>query len=206
MLSGFPVFANQPFLRDLDQFILTDLGTHILDVARFLFGEMERLYCQTRRIHADIRGEDVATVMLSTTRGATVLCELAYAGTPLERECFPQTLIFVEGDRGSVELGRDYWVHTTTADGTYARRWPPPRYAWADPAYDVVHASIAACARNLLDGLRGTGVAETTAEDNLRTLELVFGAYESAASGRVHTLRSTSSQSSALGLGGACQR
>ena len=39
MYSGFPVFDNQPFLRDLEQFILTDMGTHILDVARFLFGE-----------------------------------------------------------------------------------------------------------------------------------------------------------------------
>src|SRR5690606_6470796 len=36
--SSFPVFINQPFLRELDQFILTDIGSHILDVARFLFG------------------------------------------------------------------------------------------------------------------------------------------------------------------------
>ena len=44
MISGFPVFANQPFLKDLEQFILTDMGSHILDVARFLFGEAENLY------------------------------------------------------------------------------------------------------------------------------------------------------------------
>jgi predicted dehydrogenase len=34
MLSGFPVFVNQPFLKQLEQFIITDLGSHTLDVAR----------------------------------------------------------------------------------------------------------------------------------------------------------------------------
>ena len=58
MISGFPVFANQPFLKELEQFILTDLGSHTLDTARFLFGEAESLYCQTRRVHPDIKGED----------------------------------------------------------------------------------------------------------------------------------------------------
>src|SRR5207302_11419488 len=53
-LSGFSVFANQPFLAALDRFILTDIGSHILDVARFLFGEVRRLYCQTQRVHRDI--------------------------------------------------------------------------------------------------------------------------------------------------------
>lgn len=36
---SFPVFDNQPFLRDLPQFILTDIGSHVLDTARFLFGD-----------------------------------------------------------------------------------------------------------------------------------------------------------------------
>jgi hypothetical protein len=41
------------------------------------------------------------------------------------------------------------------------------------------------CHANLLAGLRGEGAAETTGDDNLRTLQLVFGAYESAATGTV---------------------
>jgi predicted dehydrogenase len=179
MISGFPVFVNQPFLKDLEQFILTDLGSHILDVARFLFGEADSLYCQTHRIHRDIRGEDVATVMMKMGRRTTVICQMAYAGNFLEHDRFPETFIFVEGDRGSAELGPDYWIRVTTADGTYARRYPPPRYSWADPAYAVVHASIVPCNANLLSALRGEGTAETTAEDNLKTLRLVFGAYDS---------------------------
>ncbi len=186
MISGFPVFKNQPFLKELPQFILTDLGTHILDAARFLFGEASSLYCQTKRVHGDIKGEDVATVMMKMGRAeTTVICEMAYAENPLEREVFPQTLIFVEGGKGSIELAPDYTIRLTTAEGATTTRHPPPRYSWADPAYDVVHASIVDCHADLLRALSGKGVAETTGEDNLRTLHLVFGAYASAAANSV---------------------
>ena len=182
--NSFPVFDNQPFLRELEDFILTDVGTHILDVARFLCGEAETVYCRTARVNPAIRGEDVATVVLGMESGATVVCELSYA-TRMEHERFPQTFVFAEGEKGSVALTTDYWLRVTTADGTHARRYPPPRYAWADPAYDVVHASIVDAQRNLLEGLRGEAAAETTADDNLKTLRLVFGAYESARTGSV---------------------
>jgi predicted dehydrogenase len=185
MVSGFDLFANQPFLKRLERFVLSDIGTHVLDTARFLFGEVESLACHAATVRPDIRGEDVATVLLKTRGGTTVVVCLGYAGTPLERERFPETFVFAEGDRGSVELGPDYWLRTTTAEGTHARRVPPPRYAWADPRYDVVHASGVPCNADLLRALRGEGQAETTAEDNLRTLRLVFAAYDAAAAGDV---------------------
>ena len=183
MISGFPLFRNQPFLRELDRFILMDLGSHILDVARFLFGEAASLYCQTHKVHGDIKGEDVATVMLRMGDKTTVVVEMAYAENPLERECFPQTLVFVEGDQGSLELATDYWIRVTNASGTAVKRFPPPTYSWVNPAYAVVHSSIVACQANLLQGLNG-GSAETTGEDNLRTMRLVFASYESAANSK----------------------
>ncbi len=185
MISGFPVFVNQPFLRTLDQFILSDLGSHILDVARFLFGEAKSLYCQTHQVHPDIRGEDVATVMMQMGKDTSVVCNLAYAENFLEREAFPQTLIFIEGERGSLELSDNYWLRVTTKEGTLSRRVPPPRYAWADPFYEVVHASIRPCNANLLSALQGKEAAETCASDNIKTVRLVFAAYDLAAEGRV---------------------
>jgi len=190
MISGFPVFANQPFLKDLEEFILTDLGSHTLDVTRFLFGEAESLYCQIQRVHRDIKGEDVSTTLLRMRNGMTVLVEMAYAENYLERDRFPETAIFVEADRGSAELTLDYWIRVTTSSGTHLRRVPPPRYAWADPAYDVVHSSIVPCQANLLKALRGEEPAETTGEDNLKTVRLVFGCYQSARTGEVVRLPS----------------
>jgi predicted dehydrogenase len=183
MVSGFAPWKNQPALAQLEQFILTDLGTHILDTARACFGEATSLYCQVHRtMQPAVRGDNVATLLLSLGPARTsVVVELAYAGTPLERECFPQTLAFVEGPRGSIEVTPGYYLRVTTEQGTEVTRAAPARYAWADPQYEVVHASIVDCHRNLLGALRGDCVAETTGADNLRTLELVFAAYDSAA-------------------------
>ncbi len=178
--NSFPVFENQPFLKDLEQFILTDIGSHIMDVARFLFGEMSSLYCQTHRVHRDIRGEDVATVMFQAVSGATVTCHLSYASR-LEHDRFPETFVLAEGEQGSAELGPDYWIRVTTRQGTHARRCPPPFYPWADPRYALVHSSIVACHADLLRALQTGGAPETSGEDNLQTLRLVFSAYESAA-------------------------
>lgn len=185
MISGFPVFKNQPFLAELEQFIITDLGSHTLDVARWMFGEARTLYCQTRRIHPDINGEDMATMVMDMAGKTTVTVNMAYAENFLEHDRFPETYIFVEGEKGSMELGPDYWLRTTTKDGTHARRVPPPRYGWADPAYDVAHASIAACNADLLKALKGEAEAETTGDDNIKTVRLVFASYDSAAKNEV---------------------
>jgi predicted dehydrogenase len=180
---SFPVFDNQPFLRNLEQFILTDIGSHILDTARFLFGDVRRLYCAATRVNPAIRGEDVATVLLHHEEDIVCICDMSYASR-LEHERFPETYVLIEGEHGSLELGPDYWIRCTTAAGTLATRHPPPHYAWADPAYDLVQSSIVPCNANILRQLQGGPPAETRAEDNIRTVRLVFAAYESAATGQ----------------------
>jgi D-apiose dehydrogenase len=185
--NSFPVFENQPFLKELEQFILTDIGSHILDTARFLFGETRTLYCRTDRMHRDIKGEDVATVMMGMSSGATVTCNMSYASR-VEKDRFPETFVFVEGERGSIELAPDFWLRVTTKDGTQSRRVPPPFFAWADARYALVHSSIVACNADLLRALQTNTPAETSGEDNLKTVKLVFAAYDSAARAAVVSL------------------
>lgn len=47
--SAFDVFSGQPYLARNERFIVEDTGIHILDIARFLFGDATRL---TRRPRA----------------------------------------------------------------------------------------------------------------------------------------------------------
>jgi predicted dehydrogenase len=191
MISGFNVFVNQPNLRTDERFIVADMGCHLFDLARCYFGEAETIYCRTGRVHPDIRGEDVATAVLGMNHGrTTVTVNLAYAETPLERECFPETLVFIEGERGSMEVAPGCWVRVTTSSGTHSARVRPPKFAWADPDYAVVHASMVACQTDLLRALTTSTPAETEAADNLRTMRLVFAAYESAQTGQVIGLES----------------
>jgi D-apiose dehydrogenase len=182
--SAFPVFENQPFLAELDEFILTDIGSHILDVCRFLFGEVEYLQCHTLRVNPKIKGEDVANVFMKMKDGTSCFAEMSYASI-LERESFPQTLISIEGSNGSIQLTYDYQIKITTREETTTITAVPPQYDWADPAYALVHSSIVDCNRNILNGLLGQRAAETTGIDNLETVKLVHNAYRSAREKRV---------------------
>jgi predicted dehydrogenase len=181
MISGADVWANQPLLREVPRFILADLGVHILDVARCFFGEASSVYCRSHRTLAGVKGENVATVIMDMNGGrTTVLVEIAYAKTPLERECFPQTLAFIEGAKGSIELDTDYRFRVTTRRGTHLYRKPPPMYSWANPQYAVAHSSIVPCCADLLRGLQTGKPASTSGEDNLKTFRLVEACYRSA--------------------------
>ena len=152
--SSFPVFVNQPFLRDLDQFIVADMGAHLFDTVRFLFGETATLYAQAHSVARGIKGEDAVSVLFKMCNGMSVYTNISYASR-VHGERFPEAFITVEGEDASVTLDREFAVHVVTKRGTTTTRHPPPHYAWADARYGVVHASIVAAQRNLLAGLRG---------------------------------------------------
>ena len=117
--------------------------------------------------------------------GLHCYAEMSYASI-LEKEAFPQTLVLVEGEKGSVHLTNDFDLRITTRQGTTSQKIEPVMYKWIDPAYAVVHSSIVDCNRDILNGLHG-GEAETTGSDNLKTIQLVWASYESAATGKLIT-------------------
>ncbi len=183
-LSGFPVFDNQPFLAELDQFILTDMGSHVLDVARYLFGECKELWCQALSQTPGIKGEDVATVMMKMKNGMPLYAELSYASV-VEHDSFTTVFVLAEGEKGSVYLGPGFEIRTTTREGTTSEKVSFPSYEWADPDYIVNHESGIPINRNILEDMLGKSKAENTGDDNFKTVQLVWASYESAASGKI---------------------
>lgn len=182
-LSGFPVFDNQPFLKELDHFILTDMGSHILDVCRYLFGECNELWCRTSAITRGIKGEDVAVLLMEMKNSMSVYAEMSYASI-VEHDTFSTLHILVEGEKGSVFLGPEFEIRTTTRKGTITETVKFPSYKWADPDYIVNHESGIHINRNILQAINGTEKAENTGADNLETVRLIWAAYDSAASGK----------------------
>ena len=172
------VWENQPLLKSLPKLILADQGSHQLDLARFFFGEAQSLYCQYRRVRTDIAGEDVASIQLQM---GDVICnvELSFV-THVPWRHFPEVILFIEGEQGTVELLADFWIRLTTAAGVQLWQCKPPRYEWANPDYDVNHASMAPLHQDFLRAFRTGKPPENTGADNLKTMQLVYAAYESA--------------------------
>lgn len=185
--SAFDVYRDQPYLADDPRFILADLGVHLLDLARFFLGEVEQLYCVIQRVNPRIRGEDTATVLLRMRSGAACVVDMSY-GTRPEIDCFPQTLVQLEGPGGSVSMGPHYRLGKRVGPVVEHTEIPPRRYSWSRPPAEAIQESVVAIQQHWVDCLRGGSEPETSGEDNLRTLALVEAAYESAAAGRAVAL------------------
>ncbi|NOZ49715.1 MAG: Gfo/Idh/MocA family oxidoreductase [Chloroflexi bacterium] len=172
------VWENQPLLKALPKLIIADQGSHQFDLARFFFGEAQSIACQYRRVRSDIMAEDVASIQL---RMGDVICnvELSFV-THVPWKHFPEVILFIEGELGTIELLADFWIRLTTAEGVQLWQSKPPRYEWANPDYDVNHASMVPIHQDFLRALRGGPPPENTGADNLKTMQLVYAAYESA--------------------------
>lgn len=177
--SGYDVFSGQPYLATDQRFIIQDLGIHILDIARALLGDAARISATTRRINPAIRGEDVATMLLKHTNGATSVVDCSYA-TRRTPETFPETLLEIDGDLGSLRLDAGYLLN--------GRDVAPPLLPWAARPWHNIQESVALIQQHFVDCILRGVAPETSGADNLQTLALVEAAYVSAATGQTVAL------------------
>jgi len=181
--SGFDVFSGQPYLAEGERFIIEDLGVHILDIARYLFGNVASLTARTQRINPRIRGEDTATMLLGHENGITSVVDCSY-WSRREKEAFPQTLIEVDGSAGSLRLELDYKLTVTSPKGTEVRDVSPPLLPWAERPWHNIQESVLLIQKHWVDCLTNGKRPSTSGRDNLGTYALVEGAYQSAATGQ----------------------
>lgn len=185
----YDIFTNQPYLATDERFIIYDLGIHLLDIARFCMGDVSHLFCHTQSVNPAVKGEDTATITLVMESGATCVVEACYF-SHLEHDNFPQTLLHLEGKRGSVTLDVDYAL-TTVVDGKVEKSHVPPQPpSWASGPGVAIQESVIAIEQHWTDCLNDGRMPETSGLDNLKTLELVFGAYESSETNMVYTTES----------------
>jgi D-apiose dehydrogenase len=182
--SAYDVFSGQPYLATEERFILQDLGIHIIDIARFLFGEVDTMSASTARINPAIQGEDVATLLMRHASGLTSVVDCSYA-TANTQELFPQTLIEIDGALGTLRLGADYKLTIHVKGGaTQQVDCAPPLHSWAQRPWHNIQDSVLNIQAHWLDCLADGSEPQTSGGDNLKTLLLVEKAYASAANGQ----------------------
>ncbi len=181
--SAYDVFSGQPYLAEGKRFIVEDLGIHALDVARFLLGDVLNVSARIKRVNPQIKGEDVATILLDHGQGVASIVDCSYA-TQLENELFPQTLIEIDGSLGSLRLGADYQLNVTQKGATAKTDVSPPVLPWASKPWHNIQESVSLIQQHWVDCLLQGHEPETSGRDNLKTFALVEAVYQSAAESR----------------------
>ncbi|MCI8212348.1 oxidoreductase [Pseudomonas sp. S25] len=180
--SGFDVYRLQPYLAQTPRFIVEDLGVHVLDISRALFGDVGRLTCETRRVNPAINGEDVATLLLAHDSGVTSVVDFSYA-TRVEKDPFPQSLLEIDGNKGSLRLLADFSLQVHAEGVTRVLDVTPSIPGWAEAPWFAIQESVLRLQREWLLSQQSGSPAETCGSDNFNTQALVEAAYESAEKG-----------------------
>ncbi|MCW7542549.1 Gfo/Idh/MocA family oxidoreductase [Aurantimonas litoralis] len=180
--SGYDVYSGQPYLAEGERFIIEDLGIHILDISRALFGDVERIAATTKRVNPKIRGEDVATMLLAHEGGVTSVVDCSYA-TRRTPETFPQSLLEIDGTEGTLRLDAGYSLVVQTGGEETVTDVSPPVLPWAERPWHNIQESVRIIQQHFVACIDAGTQPETSGADNLKTLALVQAAYRSAETG-----------------------
>ena len=122
--TGCNVYPNQPYRATEERMVLYDMGGHLFDLVRFFMGEVVSLSAQTHRINPNVRGEDVAVALLRH-KNSTSIANMHYVSA-VEHDDFVHIPVRIEGDRGSLEIRRDYQLNVVSNKRLTRHRVPQP--------------------------------------------------------------------------------
>lgn len=167
----------EPTLATMDHMALRDMGSHVFDLTRFLFGEVETVYCRQRPSHPENGIMDTAVALLEMKNGVLVKCEICTDKTPGA---------FISGENGVLTYDSEHYIRVKTDDEIKQYEQPVhqrPEYIleanWLNHSGEGI-LSIRKCNESLMDSFLNGQPASTDGEDSLKTTELIFKAISSA--------------------------
>jgi predicted dehydrogenase len=116
-------FALQPYLVTMPRLILMDMGCHLVDTARYLFGEIETVGATTAGFGGGNAGEDVAMLAVTFAGGAVGWLDLSWCAAPdLARPQWALNETVADGSSGTLRLMVDGSLELIDLAGRRERR------------------------------------------------------------------------------------
>lgn len=184
---GYDIYANQPYLADVRDLALTDIGLHLFDMVRHLMGDATRLSCEVQKRNPHVAGFDAFQALIRHGSGAVSSVECSFHSV-LSPDPFPQSLLQIEGDAGSITVDAGFRLRLHRADGVEERGVEPPCPAWGEKPWHLIQDSVAAFQGQLPAALSGGAAMEPSGAHNIGTLAMVLAAIRSADIGETVSL------------------
>lgn len=169
-------YPRQPYFAQMPRLLIYETLVHQIDTARFLFGDIARVYAEIRRVNPIIAGEDQAAILVRHVSDLPGLIESHRFADPVPKgpamgdACFDgeEASLLVRAT-GEIFLGEE-------------KVWTPP------PEQGYKGDSVFATQRHFIDCLLAGREFETSGREYLKTFAVVEAAYESAARGAAVSL------------------
>ncbi|MHA1564362.1 MAG: Gfo/Idh/MocA family protein [Alphaproteobacteria bacterium] len=176
--------SRQPYFQKMPRFLVHETAIHMIDVFRFLFGEMTTVYADLRRLNPAIVGEDSGYILMEFASGVRALFDgnrLVDHAAANKRLTMGE--LSIEGEAGLIGLDGDGGLWTRRMGANNPEQLP---YSWNNIGFggDSVHALQQHVISHILDG----SALENSAQDYLRNLQIEDAVYQSSKSGRRITL------------------
>lgn len=165
---------RQPYFQKMPRFLIHETGVHMIDVFRFLCGEVTAVSARLRRINPVIAGEDAGYVIFDFRSGATGMLDgNRLSDFPADNPRLTMGALLMEGSKGQLWLEGDGRIFLRTFQGAATEHI----YSWQNRAYggDAVYL----LQRHVVDHLRNGSPLENTAEAYLPNAALEDAIYRS---------------------------
>lgn len=171
-----PTFQDisQPYFKDMPKMVVYEMGVHYLDTARYLFGEADSVVAQLKQVSPQIAGEDVAVIM-ARFGDVSCLIDMSWASVPEPGERKTWGTFEIEGTDGTAILHWDASFHLRKDTQTREKQYPD----------GSTFQGFVNTQQHFIDCLQTGQEFETSGFETLKTMDLVYATYRSAAEGQV---------------------
>jgi len=171
--SGEEPYPLQPFFREMERFLILEVGGHYLDTMSFLLGPIVSLHATLRRRNPRIRGEDAALITLEFAGGVTAVFDADRTACTEKVRPPVNGHAFIEGEHGNLRLDEEGAIFIQR------RGAPEERHVYELPPGYRGGSAIAA-QRHFIECLRTGSPFETDGRDYLTVERAVDACYRSA--------------------------
>lgn len=166
---------RQPYFQEMERFLVHETAIHFIDVFRYLFGEIESVFADLRRINPAIKGEDAGLLIVNFQNNARGL----FDGNRLsDHKATNRRLTMgemrIEGKKGVLSLNGDAELFFREHDSNDLTQIA---YDWTD--CDFGGDCVYKLQRHVIDQMLCGESPMNTAETYLRNLHIADTAYRS---------------------------
>ena len=171
-------YTNQTYLYDLKEYLTLDVGIHLFDLSRFFMGEAKSIYTINQNTNNKFKGE-TDFISLIRNRNNSITIVDASISSIKKPDRFAQTLVNLEFSNGSIDLDYNYKITLHKNNKMKIYYGKPKKYKWISKPWDQIQESVINTHKHFIDSLINNIEHDTSGEDNIKSLSLVFNSYKS---------------------------